>query len=249
MTYFSSIRSIKHILLLKKNLYNILMNCDVLNISVCFRFADRAGLSHGCIEPNFQYELCGALHETGRPLAEAGQPKGKLTIHLLSSKSTCKPFVLPLSTFTSPRLSVSHSELDYPSGLCQASLLHMDVISSHVVCPWEYTTDQCTCYLLFSLMSARVSLSLWHFYEHVLHLWLYTHFMSCTHGVSSCSSSSVHVFESSIYSGVTLTTFGWEHIECNQNCRLVAAPASCKFWHKSCLWSQLLSLQGTKTIV
>lgn len=56
---------------------------------MCFRNADRAGHSYRPIEPNVKYELYGPLHETGCPLAEAGQPEGKVTNDLLLN--ACKP--------------------------------------------------------------------------------------------------------------------------------------------------------------
>lgn len=69
------------------------MWCFILYISVHFRYAARAGHSYGPSEPDIQYELYGPLYKTGCRLAEAGQPKRKLTNKL----DACKPFELPLT--------------------------------------------------------------------------------------------------------------------------------------------------------
>lgn len=97
-------------------------------ISVCFRCADRAGQSCGPSESDVKHELCGPLHQTGRPLAAAGQPKGKVTNNLLGFLHTLRPasHYLHFSVFG------SDTDPNCPSGLCQSSfsLLHMDVNSS-----------------------------------------------------------------------------------------------------------------------
>lgn len=46
---------------------------------IYFRHASRAGCSYGPLKFNLKYELHGPLYKTRRPLAEAGQSKGKVT--------------------------------------------------------------------------------------------------------------------------------------------------------------------------
>lgn len=137
---------------------------------MCFRCADRAGQSYGPTEPDVKYELCGPLYQTGRPLAAAGQPKGKVTNNLLQFLQTLRA----ASRYLHFSVFGSDTDLNCPSG-SSFSLLHTDVNSScrhrcHLMFVLKarfsqrgYHTDHGTCYSLFSL-------SLWHFYEHWLHL-------------------------------------------------------------------------------
>lgn len=77
----------------------MLLACDVW---ICFRYADRAGHSYGPPEPDVKHELYGLLYKTGCPLAEAGQPKDKVTNNLLLD--ACKPCKLPVTPELSLRL-------------------------------------------------------------------------------------------------------------------------------------------------
>ena len=113
------------------------MSCCFTRVSnVCCRFADGAGHGYGPTESNFNSEHYGPIYTTGRLLAEAGQPKGKVTNSLLPLLDTCKPPSPPCLHFTSvcftviPTGTVPQASFSFTS---QGRLFTNTWMSSHVL--------------------------------------------------------------------------------------------------------------------
>lgn len=155
----------------------IVLVFSAFNVSVYFRYAGRAGHSYGPIEPNVKYELYGPLHETRRPLAETGQPEGKVTINLWTLQAA------PLSLYFTSVFN-SDTDLDCPSGSCQFSLLHMDINSSkngRQRCPlmWCNDTTLIIALVIYCFLSCPLwCLSLSHTFMNMGYICCYSH-ISC----------------------------------------------------------------------
>lgn len=117
-----------------------------MSLSVRSRYADRAGRSHGPSESGVQHGLYGPLYKTGCGLAEAGQPKEKLTNKLPNAckKRKKKPLRAAPSEASSTS-STSSRGVDFISCVLSDSTLIIALLPPHVY--------------------VGVSLSLRHFYE------------------------------------------------------------------------------------